>query len=282
MQLSFFQEEKMFHIQRIFPGITHITDAMGVSFTLIEGGERAVLFDTGYGTENVRSLVEELTEKPISIILSHGHHDHILGARWFSRTMMCRDDMEEFRMRTGRNQREKVAKQADDRGVTLPDDYLDALVPEPETIIFPDKIKGFECLEEDLGGLGINIIHVPGHTPGSIVIHVPYHRLLLTGDNWNPCTWMWFPTSLSAKTWKNNMLTLTDALEQSGQERIEAVLCSHQPAVRKGTELKRFLAYMTDKRMKEAPAVNTDTPINAHEITKEPEGWVLRFDLDKI
>ena len=28
-----------------FPGITHITDAMGVSFTLIEGDDSALLFD---------------------------------------------------------------------------------------------------------------------------------------------------------------------------------------------------------------------------------------------
>ena len=43
----------MFTNCRPFPGITHITDAMGVSFTLIEGGDSALLFDAGYGREDV-------------------------------------------------------------------------------------------------------------------------------------------------------------------------------------------------------------------------------------
>jgi glyoxylase-like metal-dependent hydrolase (beta-lactamase superfamily II) len=71
----------MFTNCRPFPGITHITDAMGVSFTLIEGGDSALLFDAGYGLEDVAAYVRTLTEKPVELILSHGHHDHMLGAR---------------------------------------------------------------------------------------------------------------------------------------------------------------------------------------------------------
>ena len=34
----------MFHAEKVFPGVTHISDAMGVAMTLIEGTERAILF----------------------------------------------------------------------------------------------------------------------------------------------------------------------------------------------------------------------------------------------
>ncbi|MBP5728838.1 MAG: hypothetical protein J6Y48_17345, partial [Clostridia bacterium] len=58
----------MFHAEIIFPGVTHITDAMGVSMTLIEGEQRAILFDTGYGTENVKAYVQTLTGKPVRVL----------------------------------------------------------------------------------------------------------------------------------------------------------------------------------------------------------------------
>ena len=75
----------MFHARHVFPGVTHITDVMGVSFTLIEGTKRAILFDTGYGLENVNAYIRTLTGKAVTVLLSHGHHDHILGARWFDK-----------------------------------------------------------------------------------------------------------------------------------------------------------------------------------------------------
>ena len=272
----------MFRTNRVFPGITHITDAMGVSFTLIEGAEKAVLFDTGYGMKDAGAFIRTLTGKPVTVLLSHGHHDHVLGARWFEKTYLCREDMEEFRERTGKAQREKVALQAREQGVAVPDDFMDARIPLPDAIRFTGETAGFESLDEDLGGLEIRVVRVPGHTPGSIVIYVPSCGLLLTGDDWNPCTWMWFPSSLGAKEWRDNMLTLIRGLETGSSTEIRQILCSHQPAPREGEELKRFLAWMTDERMENAPAFETGTAINAHAVRKEPEDWVLLFDRDKI
>ena len=162
----------MFTQNEVFPGVFHITDAMGVSFTLIEGGQKAVLFDTGYGTEDACAYVKTLTDKPVKVYLSHGHHDHMLGARWFEKTWLCPEDMEEFTLRTGEGQRKKVMKQASERGVQVPDDFMDALIPLPEAIRFESYTGGFESLEEDLGGISVSVIHVPGHTLGSIVMNI--------------------------------------------------------------------------------------------------------------
>ena len=124
----------MFNPVHVFPGITHITDSMGVSFTLIEGAERAVLFDTGYGLENVCSYVRTITDKPITVLLSHGHHDHILGARWFRDTVLCKEDMEEYVQRTGKAQRINVKNQAEQRGIAVPDDFLTVPYNKPEVM----------------------------------------------------------------------------------------------------------------------------------------------------
>lgn len=270
----------MFRENNVFPGIFHITDAMGVSFTLIEGKNEAFLFDAGYGTENVRSFVRNMTDKPIKVFLSHGHHDHVLGSRWFDRTHLCREDMEEFRARTGRDQRMKVAKQAMEKGVMLPEDFMVASVPLPEPIIFTEQTAGFDSETEDLGCLKIRIIRVPGHTPGSIVVYVPEFSLLLTGDNWNPCTWMWFPNSINAFEWRENMRRVISALEDETKTGISQVLCSHQANVRSGTEIKKYLEYMTFERMSTAPAVEMGSPIHTHQIVHDE--WTLVFDRSKI
>ena len=270
----------MFTVNEITPEIRHIQDAMGVNFTLIEGKERAILFDTGYGTEDVGTFIRTLTEKPVTVLLSHGHHDHMLGARWFEKTFLCEEDFDEFIERTGEGQRNKVRRQAEGQGVPLPDDFMTAEIRMPEAIRFTGKTGSYASRREDLGGLMVIVIQMPGHTPGSIMLYLPKHRVLLTGDDWNPCTWMWFPTSVAANVWRDRMQEMIRTLETDFGTEIEKVVCSHQPIPRTGKELKGFLDYMTDSRMKEAPAVDMGAPIDTHQIVKGE--WVLLFDKAKI
>ncbi|MER2054496.1 MAG: MBL fold metallo-hydrolase [Clostridia bacterium] len=272
----------MFTVNHALPGICHITDAMGVSFTLIEGSNRAILFDTGYGTEDVKAYVETLTDKPVTVYLSHGHHDHMLGARWFGKTFLCAEDREEFIERTGEGQRKKVRKQAEEQHVSVPEDFMTAPIAMPEAIRFTEKTGPFESRREDLGNTEVLVIRVPGHTPGSIVLYVPASDLLLTGDDWNPCTWMWFPTSDAANRWRDRMKELIRTLEEESGRNIRHVICSHRPVMREGDEIKGFLEYVTDERMKDAPAIDMGAPINTHEIRDDEKGWQLIFDHDKI
>ena len=271
----------MFLDREIMPGIIHITDEMGVSFTLIEGEERAILFDAGYGTENVEEHIRSLTAKPVTLLLSHGHHDHVLGAAWFTECRLCRDDLDEFRLRTGEAQRAQVIRQAAENGITVSPDFGTRGIPTPREIRFTGHTGPFDDMAEDLGARMVRVIRVPGHTAGSIVLFLPKERLLLTGDDWNPCTWMWFPCSLPAARWRANMQTLVRELERDGAGEIRLVLCSHQQAPRKASEMKAFLEYMTEERMRTAPAEPMNSPINTHVIRKDPEGWALIFDRDR-
>lgn len=271
----------MFTNCRPFPGITHITDAMGVSFTLIEGGDSALLFDAGYGLEDVAAYVRTLTEKPVELILSHGHHDHMLGARWFDHSLMDPADREEFALRTARLQRQKVQQQAEEAGLSVPEDFFTAVIPTPEPLRYIDRVGDFDASVFDLGNREVWVLRVPGHTAGSVVLYVPDVQLLLTGDDWNPCTWMWFPCSLPARQWRDTMLKLISQVEKEADGEIISVLCSHQAAPRQGKELKAFLAYMTDERLQAAPAVDMGAPINTHQVTVPEKGWILLFDTDK-
>ncbi len=271
----------MFTCSRPFPGITHITDAMGVSFTLIEGENSVLVFDAGYGTENVAAYLRTLTDKPFELLLSHGHHDHVLGARWFGRSLMDPADMDEFRLRTGVGQREKVKGQAAEKGLPVPDDFLTAPVPDPAPLQYTDTLGTFPCRSFDLGSVEVRALRVPGHTPGSVVLFIPSLQLLLTGDDWNPCTWLWFPCSLPVRQWHADMVRLVSLLEASSGKEVTRVLCPHRPAPREGRELKEYLEYMTEDRLRAAEKVETGTPVDARRVTNPSRGWELLFDAAK-
>ena len=265
----------MFEKRDIFPGVAQMTDAMGVSMTLLTGNGRALLFDTGYGTEDVGAYVRGVTDKPVTVMLSHGHHDHILGARWFSRVYLSPEDLAEYRLRTGRPQREKVAAQAAAKGIPLPADFLSAACPEPTPVIGEGKTEGFDSLEMDLGGFPLRIFRVPGHTPGSLMIWIKKWKLLLTGDNWNPCTWLWFPSSVGTAEWKRNMERMLAACP------CEHVLCSHQPFVRAGEEARRFIRSLTPERLRAAEKVFLDERIDTRQAHPDGDGMTFVFDWNK-
>lgn len=46
---------------------------------LLEGSDRALLIDTGYGVGNLRAFVEKLTDKPLVVVNTHFHPDHSAG-----------------------------------------------------------------------------------------------------------------------------------------------------------------------------------------------------------
>ena len=55
-------------MHNVFPGVYHLEDRMGVHMTLLTGQNSAVLFDTGYGIDDVAAMVREITPGvPITI-----------------------------------------------------------------------------------------------------------------------------------------------------------------------------------------------------------------------
>lgn len=55
---------------------------------LLEGDEKALLIDTGYGVGNLRAFVEKLTDKPILVANTHFHPDHAAGNGEFEAVYM--------------------------------------------------------------------------------------------------------------------------------------------------------------------------------------------------
>lgn len=120
-----------------------------VRMFLLEGRERAVLIDTGAGGGDLRAIVEHLTSKPLRVILTHNHFDHLGALAQFHEAWIHPADR-------------KQAAQAC-----------------PAATLFPLE----EGAEIDLGGCLLRVLHTPGHTPGSISLADVSHGCIYCGDN---------------------------------------------------------------------------------------------------
>ncbi|MBQ7304586.1 MAG: MBL fold metallo-hydrolase, partial [Clostridia bacterium] len=127
----------------------------------------------------------------------------------------------------------------------------------------------------DLGGMTAQVIHCPGHTPGSAVIYVPERQLLLSADDWNPCTWLFFPAALGAQEHRANVRRLMQLPHTH-------VLCSHQPMLFERSMMDDFLNGLTDDVLRAAKPVDI-TPyeaIDTHQ-AELPHGQIFVFDWAK-
>lgn len=222
------------------PGIYHIRDAMGVCMTLLCGKQRALLLDTGYGLEDVSAFVRTLTDRPLIVLLSHCHHDHALGARWFHQTSMFAEDLPVFSRYTGETQRHRILAMAQSAGKSVQGDFLFDAIPNPVPLT-----EG----ELTLGGMTAVVRKCPGHTPGSAVVFVPELRLLLTTDTWNPCTWCFFPEALGVRDHLDNARALLSLS-------FDHVLCSHRDALYRKTDFASFLSAATDDALRAAQHID--------------------------
>lgn len=76
--------EDWFAVRQVEPGIYLISEPGHVNSWLITGSAEAVLFDTGMGISDIKSVVSELTDRPLRVVNSHHHFDHIGGNHLFA------------------------------------------------------------------------------------------------------------------------------------------------------------------------------------------------------
>ena len=253
--------------RELLPGVIHIEDALGVCFTLLIGSERALLVDAGYGVEDVAAHVRNLTGLPVTLWLTHGHFDHAFGARWFAAPRMHPAEQAVYAAYNGREHIWDALSRLPASGVAQEDaDRLAAAMPRPVPV---------ERETLALGGLTARIIPCPGHTPGSVVALVPELRLLLTGDDWNPCTWLFFPEALPARAYRENLRALL-ALP------FDHVICPHRTQLYPRALLEAFAEGLTDAALDAARPVDTGARMGIRTLEAAlPGEQVFVFDGDK-
>lgn len=164
----------------LFAPCTHM---MGDNWIyLIEGPEKAIFIDNGFGIGDLKGLGEFLTGKPVITAVTHNHGDHAYGSVQWDK-IYCHDycaQMLEFKQENGW-EREWLRF----NHVNKPESYRPYFKTED---VMP--FKPFECVHlqnHDLINLGedydIEIIHMGGHGPGNSVFLDKKARILYSGDS---------------------------------------------------------------------------------------------------
>jgi glyoxylase-like metal-dependent hydrolase (beta-lactamase superfamily II) len=152
-----------------------------ISYVIV-GSAKALLFDTGMGIGKMRRVVEGLTAKPVTVLNSHAHHDHVGGNAEFERAMGM-DNAFSRKNAEGRRGLGPEVLKADRICGALP-----AGVTTESYVIGPWTIS--EIVRDGsriaLGGREVEVIATPGHTPDSLCLYDAKNRLLFTGDTFYP------------------------------------------------------------------------------------------------
>lgn len=157
----------------------------GSTSYLVVGNKKALVIDTMIGYNNVYDMVRTLTDLPLMVVNTHGHCDHIFGNVYFDEAYMNPDDSE-------------VAKEH----MAFPE-FIEAC-KEHNLVMPPFKpINDGDFI--DLGGLTLDIISLPGHTPGGICLLLKKDRILFTGDGIMHGIWMQLNESSMLKDFLINL-----------------------------------------------------------------------------
>ena len=180
-----YAQHPWFKVKKINEKVWRIFDGDIDNIYLIEGRDSALLIDTGIGAADLNLFLKSITPLPVIIINTHSHPDHSGSNHQFAKVYAHPDDFKMLRFFGTPEMRRNTMKMMG--GSRVPDSlrfqlrdslYYPALIPIKDGKIF------------DLGDRKIEVIHVPGHTPGSICLFDQKDKVLYTGDNDNGLVWL--------------------------------------------------------------------------------------------
>lgn len=186
--------------QRIDNAITLLTEPYAhpmirCNIWHICGRDRDLLIDTGLGIVSLRIAAADLFEKPLIAVATHAHFDHVGGisefeprvihkleADWLAEAL---DSMALTRDQLGPD----FIKMAESAGYSFDDELLVTASPyagfAPEAHVLKPATGAVLIGEGDVIDLGdrhFEVLHLPGHSPGSIGLYEKATQTLFSGD----------------------------------------------------------------------------------------------------
>jgi glyoxylase-like metal-dependent hydrolase (beta-lactamase superfamily II) len=191
--------EPWFEVYKVSPGVFAIYEphqAEEVISYLIVGHKQALLFDTGMGMGDIKKVTSKLTARPVVVLNSHTHDDHV-GGNWQFSFVYGMDT--EFTRTNARGSREDAQAEITPELIcgALPKNFDSKTYATKPWKISRSIHDGFKI---DLGGRAVEVLSTPGHTPDAISLLDRANGLLFTGDTYYPAPiWLFRPeTDLDA------------------------------------------------------------------------------------
>ena len=152
------------------------------SVYVVEGNDKAMVIDAGSRMPHLDKAVAALTDKPVVMVLTHGHGDHIGGIGCFPEVWVHPDDASMLRRYEGK--------------VNLLEDGQ----------VF------------DLGGRQIEVLYTPGHTAGSTTFFDKEHHYGFSGDAFGSTNLLLFAGTF--KTLINTCTRTAEYMQKNGIEKL--------------------------------------------------------------
>jgi glyoxylase-like metal-dependent hydrolase (beta-lactamase superfamily II) len=193
--------DRWFEHRSIGDGITllwepHVIPLMRCNIWHVRGRDRDLIIDTGMGVASLHDATRHLIEKPVLAVATHTHLDHIGGHHEFEETAVHASEAAtltapeaELSLRNEAYFSAEGRRKLAAAGYEIPDGCMITAIPEAG--YDPDRnrlkpVKKVHPMEEgmhiDTGERSFEILHLPGHSPGSMGLWEEKTGTLFSGD----------------------------------------------------------------------------------------------------
>ena len=160
----------------------------------VRGRDKDLLVDTGLGICSLREAARDLLEKEVIAVASHSHYDHTGSMHEFDVRVIHRQEQdglahpEPFGSLRSADFDEPLLSYLGEVGYPLKEELITAY---PHPGYDPSRFKSLPAaptwlVDEgdtiDIGNRGFEVLHLPGHSPGSIGLWEANTGTLFSGD----------------------------------------------------------------------------------------------------
>jgi glyoxylase-like metal-dependent hydrolase (beta-lactamase superfamily II) len=197
--MGFTVSQRWFEFDRISDDVTRIWEPhairlMQCNIWHVRGRDRDLLIDTGLGVASLHEAARHLFDKPLSAVATHAHVDHVGSLHEFddrvihaAEAQAIAVDGENYSLVRAEHPAEDIAS-LERAGYEVGPTFVTAIphggfnlsqfsrraAPATRTVVEGDVI--------DLGDRLFEVLHLPGHSPGSIGLWEARTATLFSGD----------------------------------------------------------------------------------------------------
>jgi glyoxylase-like metal-dependent hydrolase (beta-lactamase superfamily II) len=172
----------------------HVVELMRCNIWHVRGTHRDLIVDTGMGVTSLVDAALDLFGKGAVAVATHGHDDHIGSHHEFDEVLVHPAEAAALKDPPLHSLDPIVAWGADEvanierAGISMADPYLVTALPQGVTLEgFRQKPARVTRLVDEgdfveIGNRRFEVLHLPGHTPGSIGLWESHTGILFSGD----------------------------------------------------------------------------------------------------
>jgi glyoxylase-like metal-dependent hydrolase (beta-lactamase superfamily II) len=191
--------DRWFDFERLADGVTriwepHVIRVMQCNIWHVRGRDRDLLIDTGMGIASLHDAARHLFDKALSAVATHTHIDHVGSFHEFADRIVHEAEAEtmakpsgNFSMRRDEHPPDMIAA-LERAGYEIDPLYITSLphagfnLSEFSCPAAPATRRVAEGDVIDLGDRIFEVLHLPGHSPGSIGLWEARTSILFSGD----------------------------------------------------------------------------------------------------